>query len=546
MYLRAKILLLFLFVGLSLKGQSFMYNYIDPCTKEIKTIYADMSSPIMVSYYGQVKSFTYQQLQDGTFDSWMNQTYVNYKGVNPCQGLVTTTTTTTSTNLVSNTINLVMNLNTVTNLDFSGIGRGVGTDVAGNTSSGSGSVKNDKKKEDKDKNKDKEVQVNGQGTQSSGTDQNNNQNSTPTSQEKSGSQTSGSPGSGSSGTPNSSSGSPANPPGSNPGSSGDGSPGSTSPSTGNGSGTSGGSGTNPPQSGGTNPPSGGDQGSGSSTTGSSGSSTGSAGGTTGSSGSPQPGGGSGTKPPGDKKDQVPQEKIDQTKEDQQKAMAGSTSRAADKAKTNVQKPAILVTGDIVGVQSASVSRDQDARGTFSFTRVKGDGTASLSVSADYMINAKIGNVTLVRSWIGKNAKGNKHINVLSDGISLMPGTLSNTLLFVRVNSLKNFTALYGAAGSYGRMYKEELISTIAIGGFMYKGKLTKKIDATVIAAGIYSPYTKYYTESIFESRPFVIPFLNLNYKMTKTFGFGLTGGGTYIAGQNVLNYQVLLGAKLIL
>lgn len=517
-----------------------MYNYIDPCTKEIKTIYADMSSPIMVSYYGQVKSFTYQQLQDGTFDSWMNQTYLNYKGVNPCQGLVTTTTTTTSTNLVSNTINLVMNLNTVTNLDFSGIGRGVGTDVAGNTSSGSGSVKNDKKKEDKDKNKDKEVQVNGQGTQSSESGQNNSQNSTSTSQEKSGSQSSGSSGPGSSG---SSSGGSTNPPGSNPGSSGDGSPGSNSPSSGSGSGTSGGSGTNPPQSGGTNPPSGGDQGSGSSTTGSSGSSTGSSGGTTGSS---QPGGGSGTKSPEDKKDQVPQEKIDQTKEDQQKTMAGSTSRAADKAKTNVQKPAILVTGDIVGVQSASVSRDQDARGTFSFTRVKGDGTASFSVSADYMINAKIGNVTLVRSWIGKNAKGNKHINVLSDGMSLMPGTLSNTLLFVRVNSLKNFTALYGAAGSYGRMYGEELISTIAIGGFMYKGKLTKKVDATIIAAGIYSPYTKYYTESIFESRPFVIPFLNLNYKMTKTFGFGLTGGGTYIAGQNVLNYQVLLGAKLIL
>ena len=34
--------------------------------------------------------------------------------------------------------------------------------------------------------------------------------------------------------------------------------------------------------------------------------------------------------------------------------------------------------------------------------------------------------------------------------------------------------------------------------------------------------------------------------MTKTFGVGLTGGGTYQAGANVLNYQVLLGAKLIL
>jgi hypothetical protein len=32
--------------------------------------------------------------------------------------------------------------------------------------------------------------------------------------------------------------------------------------------------------------------------------------------------------------------------------------------------------------------------------------------------------------------------------------------------------------------------------------------------------------------------------MTKTFGFGLTAGGTYIAGQDILNYQVLMGAKL--
>ena len=94
------------------------------------------------------------------------------------------------------------------------------------------------------------------------------------------------------------------------------------------------------------------------------------------------------------------------------------------------------------------------------------------------------------------------------------------------------------------MYGEELISTIAIAGFMYKGKLTKSIDATVIAAGIYSPYSKFYTESLFESKPIVIPFLNLNYKLTKTFGVGLTAGGTYVANQDVLNYQILMGEKL--
>jgi hypothetical protein len=58
---------------------------------------------------------------------------------------------------------------------------------------------------------------------------------------------------------------------------------------------------------------------------------------------------------------------------------------------------------------------------------------------------------------------------------------------------------------------------------------------------------KYYTESILESQPILIPFVNMTYKLTKTFGFGLTGGGTYVTGADKpLNYQVLLGAKLIL
>jgi hypothetical protein len=32
--------------------------------------------------------------------------------------------------------------------------------------------------------------------------------------------------------------------------------------------------------------------------------------------------------------------------------------------------------------------------------------------------------------------------------------------------------------------------------------------------------------------------------LTKTFGVGLTGGGTYIAGKDVLNFQILMGAKM--
>ena len=464
--LRTKILILLLIIGLPLTGQSFIYSYIDPCTKQSKFINADMSAPIVISYYGQVKTFTYGELSDGTFDTWINNTYTKYQNTSPCQGVLTTTTTTTSTNQVSNIIGNVTNL---LSLDLSsitgGVTGGVGNNVGGTTSSGSGSITNNKKKND-----------------------NNN---------------------------NSNSGSIDN------------------SSTNNGSNSNQGTGENGGNSsenqGGSNGSGGGTVGNGSNNNGSS-------------SGS-NSGSGSNTSGETPKEEKPNDQQIEDTKTEQQKTQSASTAKAAGRAKAETQKPAILVTGDIVGVQTRA-DGSQDARGTMSFTRVKGDGTASIGFSADYMVNAKIGNLSAIRSWIGTNKNGHKHINVASVGLGILPKSTTANALLIRVNSIKSFTALYGVSGTYGQLFGEELISTIAIGGFMYKGKIGKAVDATIIMAGIYSPYSKFYTESIFEAKPIIIPFLNLNYKLTKTFGIGLTGGGTYIAGQDILNFQILMGAKL--
>ena len=466
--LRTKILILLMIIGFPLTGQSFIYSYIDPCTKQSKFINADMSAPIVISYYGQIKTFTYGELSDGTFDAWINNIYVKYQSTSPCQGVLTTTTTTTSTNQVSNIIGNVTNL---LNLDLSsitgGVTGGVGNNVGGTTSSGSGSITNNKKKND-----------------------NNN---------------------------NSNSGSIDN------------------SSTNNGSNSNQGTGENGGNSsenqGGSNGSGGGTVGNGSNNNGSS-------------SGS-NSGGGSGNNNSGEtpKEEKPNDQQIEDTKTEQQKTQSASTAKAAGRAKAETQKPAILVTGDIVGVQTRA-DGSQDARGTMSFTRVKGDGTASIGFSADYMVNAKIGNLSAIRSWIGTNKNGHKHINVASVGLGILPKSTTANALLIRVNSIKSFTALYGVSGTYGQLFGEELISTIAIGGFMYKGKIGKAVDATIIMAGIYSPYSKFYTESIFDAKPIIIPFLNLNYKLTKTFGIGLTGGGTYIAGQDILNFQILMGAKL--
>jgi hypothetical protein len=488
-YLKTKILILFM-IALSLRGQSFIYSYTDPCTQELKFINADMSSPIVIAYYGQVKTFSYTELQDGTFDNWINSVYLKYQSTSPCQGVGVTTTTTTTTNTTLNIVSNVMNLGAISNVGS------VNVDVGSSTSSG---------------------------TNIGTTKTNNNNDNRTSSRNRTSSSSSRSNSSGSSSGENGKSNGGGNSSENQSGSS------SNSNSSGEGSGEG----------------NGGSSGSSSSSSGGNSSGSGSGGS---SSGSSQGGGGSGGKT--EEKTEVQTEepteqKVEETKTETQKSQSSSTAKAAGKAKAEVAKPAILVTGDLVGIQTKSDGA-QDARGTASFTRVKGDGTSSLGFSADYMVNARIGNISCVRSWIGANKKGNKHISVVSDGLSIMPKSMSNTLLFVRVNSVKNFTALYGAAGTYGKLFGEEMISTIAIGGFMYKGKLTKSIDATVIMAGIYSPYSKYYTESIFEAKPIVIPFFNFTYRMTKTFGLGITGGGTYVAGQDILNFQLLMGAKLLI
>ena len=472
-----------------------MYSYIDPCTKDIKYISGDMSSPVMIAYYGQVRSFNYDQLYDGTFDTWMNSIYNKYRNSSPCQGAVATTTTTTTTTLATNVVNSVMNLNSIASIASLGSNLNVGsaTDLGTNIS---GNEKSDNSND----------VTNSNPTAGGSNDNVNNQSN----------------GSGSNSSQGNSTGN------SNSGSS------STGDNSGSGSETGGQTGTG--ETGGNTSENKGGSGSGGGVTNDGNGSNN--GGTTG-------GGNSSKTGTAKQKEEEKTGDLPTEAENETSSSGDRSAKTTPKAKNKVQKPAILVTGDIVGVQTRADGA-QDARGTMSFTRVKGDGTASLGVSADYMINAKIGNLNIMRSWIGVSDKGHKHINVLSNSLSLLPKSLTNTLLFVRVNSLEKFTAIYGAAGTYGRLFNEEFISTLAIAGFMYKGKLTKKVDATIIAAGVWAPYTKYYTESFLESQPIIIPFLNLNYKLTKTFGVGLTGGGTYISGQDVVNYQVLCGAKLLL
>jgi hypothetical protein len=72
-----------------------------------------VSAPIVISYYGKVKAFTYNEIQSGVFDAWINSVFSQVQ-LSPCEGILTSFTTTSTTNLATNIINTVLNLNSIT------------------------------------------------------------------------------------------------------------------------------------------------------------------------------------------------------------------------------------------------------------------------------------------------------------------------------------------------------------------------------------------------------------------------------------------------
>ena len=428
--LKSFLLLFSLIIISGVKAQSISYSYVDPCTKEIKSINVsglNGTLPIVMNYYGQVKSFTPTELQNGTFDAWANSVYNEYGKGNPCAQIGIQTITTNVLNVTNNVVNNVVSLGSMlTSITSSGV-NSIPTDVAATTGTGS---------------------------------------NTTTS---------------------------------------------------------------------TNKPEGGS--SGSNSGGNSGGSSGSNGG--GNSGSSTSGGSS------EKKEEKKEEekKEEEAKEEENK-QASNSAKSTSKATSKSDKPAILLTGDLVGMQSAA-DKTQDAKATMSYIRISGNKKTSLGVSADFTINANIGNITVFRSWMTQKT-ARKHIDLVSNSVSLLPNSFSNTLVFIRIDNVKKFTGLYGAGYMYGALNKETLTSLLTLGGGMYRGQLTKKVDAVFILVVVYVPYMKYYTESIFQSKPLILPFMNINYKLTKSFRVGLTAGTTYSVNEELINYQVLFGAKLTL
>jgi hypothetical protein len=149
------ILLFSLFSVLTSWGQ-YTYTYKDPCTLVSKSIYVPAGGGVIVSYFNNQSTFTSNDFSSGVFDNWIAQ--VSQQNTNsPCESVTTAIVNSITNITVANTLTVVTNVISVTNVaqSIATIGGSMGssmTATAGgvtNSSQSEGGSTNQNSKNDK-------------------------------------------------------------------------------------------------------------------------------------------------------------------------------------------------------------------------------------------------------------------------------------------------------------------------------------------------------------------------------------------------------------
>ena len=174
--------LFLLFSALTSWGQ-YNYTYTDPCTLVRKSVYIPAGGGVTINYFGNTNTFQSLDFQNGAFDTWITQV-AQINSSSPCQEITTTLVNNINNITVANTLTIVTNVISVTNVAQSITSMGGSmensmTATAGgvtNSSQSEGSSTNQNSKDDKKSNSNTSAGSNS-GTTGTGSTGNQNQGS---------------------------------------------------------------------------------------------------------------------------------------------------------------------------------------------------------------------------------------------------------------------------------------------------------------------------------------------------------------------------------
>jgi hypothetical protein len=518
------LLFLFLISSIYSMGQGFVYSYDDPCTSKTNEIYIDNPNGNTALFYGgQTQTFTPAQLQSGAVQLWINQVNsTNPSG--PCSGVGLAQNVTVNATIAANNIAVLTSvLSTLSSI----------TSVGGSTIGGI--IQADEKVNDNNSNENKDKSnknTNGTTTNNNGGNSTTTGGNTGTSQSGGNQNTSSGVGGSSNpqgGTttttnnPTSTGSQSSQSPVSTPVTSGNQTSGQSSGNQGNNSVSS----NSPVTSGNNSTPN-----TNNSTTPNTNNSTGNSGG-----GGNLAGGANAVKADTNEKN----EKQEQAKEDAQSSSAQSSSSTKSKVAA-VKKGNVMMTGDIVTISSADGVDPTQVRVNASIIMSNTKNTFAKGALINFTSTVNNSNITLFMSF------RKKKLTTIIANSSMMnfDKDFFNTTSVMESYQFGKITGTVGVNYTMGNLGDSKFQSLSTLGGVIGTFKINKNFGMTTMFVVVYSPYVFFYEGMWNQSGYIAVPFVAVDYKLTKKFKLNLSFSGVNQINDQTLNYQVLIGAKAFL
>lgn len=525
--MKIRIIVIFIFLlstSLAIGQQGYTYSYLDPCTSKAKEIYVDTSNgSVPLTYNGQIQFFSAADLQSGAFQTWINSVN-NQNPTGPCSGVALTQSTALNVQVASNNISVITTvMSTLSSMaamqDVVTSTTGAVTSMGGNTVTGT--IQADEKVSSNNDNKEDSKNENSTTTNNTSNGTNNTNGGTSSSGGNKNSPNTQSSQTTSSGT----GGSTSNQGNSNSTTTNSNATGNQSPQ----SSVNSNSNSQPQGQNNQNSPSvSGNAQSQGQTTSDNTSNSGGAANVTGGIGSL-------------KVDNAQQSESSDAKAEGAASSGASSSSSAKSKVAAVKQGSLMMNGDIVTITSAS-DEPQQLKINASIISSNTKNTFAKGALINFTSHVNNTNVTLFVSFRHKNLT-----TIFANSMMMnFDKDFFDTASIMESYKMGRITGTVGVNLTMGNIGVSKFTSLSTLAGLFSTFKINRKIGLTTMFVSVYSPYVFYYEGMWYQSKILAVPFLAVDYKLTKKFKINISFSGVQQINDKPISYQILTGAKCLL
>ena len=236
-------------------------------------------------------------------------------------------------------------------------------------------------------------------------------------------------------------------------------------------------------------------------------------------------------------------KLDNTEKAEAAEASTASSSSTTKSKVAaVKKGNLMATGDIVTIASANGGEPQQVKINASFIASNTKNTFAKGALLNFTSGINNSSLTFFVSY------RRKHLTtILANSIMLnFESDFFNTISLMESYEYRKVTLTLGANYTVGNIGASKFQSLSSLVGAFSSFKINKKMGLTTMFVVVYSPYVYYYQDMWWQSGLLAVPFVSVDYKISKKFKFNLSFSGVQQINDKTISYQILTGAKCML